>query len=397
LKTSLTDWSADVAVPGDLATGSLRRQRKRHVRARIATTVAVFSTVAALVVPLAVLGAGTPTGTSGPAGPGTGAPKSTTTPSVKHYPAPPGWTQLRLSGPHSGNTALSAHPGQVPPTDLIAAGSLAISAYQVGDRWYLLNTSTARYVATDWRVVAPEPGLGLAAVLIATADTRIQILDLATQQVVRSIDLPGQVAAMSWSPDGKSLAATSRGIYQFGGDPRRTGYWLIDMTSGAMDYVTMPDQHAPDAVPDAAPAWLDHGQQIQIQSYGDWGEDYTYSLGGKLLSIGPKKTGGYTEVNPFAVSPDGTLKLTTTATKTTVRRISDGAVVGRLQYEGLFGWASNNTLLVRVCEPGCKNEFHNRMAVMSVDGRTITPLTALARSKNGAGSADDWYPIVTAR
>jgi hypothetical protein len=92
-----------------------------------------------------------------------------------------------------------AHPGQTPPRDLIAAGGVALAAYDTETNvklsatqhtdvrtYWLLDARTRKYVKTKWSFVAVAPGLRTAAVLERNLPARrIGPLNLLTGKVER--------------------------------------------------------------------------------------------------------------------------------------------------------------------------------------------------------------------
>ncbi|MFD8424744.1 WD40 repeat domain-containing protein [Streptomyces sp. NPDC059466] len=160
-------------------------------------------------------------------------------------------------------TGLSAHPDQMPPRDLIAAGDVTLGAYYVAksvpqskDRavytrtYWLLDPRSGRYEkSSKWSFVAVAPGLRTAAVLENDLPTRrIGLLDLTTGRIERWIPVDHGVGGLAFSTDGSKLVATtydenpdlrkrvqsSTGtlwVAGFGGSSR-SGFLVVDVRSG---------------------------------------------------------------------------------------------------------------------------------------------------------------------
>lgn len=170
-----------------------------------------------------------------------------------------GKSDVRPSGVVDGDK-VSAHPSQSPPHELIAAGNTALAAYYipttvkksatetVSERTYwLLDRKTGTYVKSPkWSIVAVAPGLKTAAVLERTLPaSRIGLLDLATGEVKRWIQVGHKVGGLAFSADGRKLVATTytqnpdadfHPADPNAGEPERlssrTGFYVLDVASG---------------------------------------------------------------------------------------------------------------------------------------------------------------------
>jgi dipeptidyl aminopeptidase/acylaminoacyl peptidase len=90
--------------------------------------------------------------------------------------------------------------------------------------------------------------------------SRINILDLGTGRVLRTVETPGKLGDLEISPDGRQLSLVA-GIDQH--DPAATTLHLVDVASGAYRAL---NQGAPEAVGDTE--WLANGQLAAIVDKG---------------------------------------------------------------------------------------------------------------------------------
>ncbi|MFG2267994.1 hypothetical protein [Streptomyces sp. NPDC048720] len=331
--------------------------------------------------------------------------------------------------------AIAAHPDQLPPKELIAAGKVAVSAYYAvkaekhanGDgeltyKWSLLNSTTGRYVGTDWAWLDVAPGMKTAAVLERglPAD-RVGLVDLATGKVKRWIKTDRGVGGVQFSPDGTHLVATTYRLdpdklfkdasYRLNGKmvpgpkPSRTGFYVIDVASGQADFTARP------------PRKDDHGFVV-----GGGRQDLAWSRDGKLLwepwetKVGRvfyRPDGAEAPVPELekklgspgaAVSPDGKLKTGQFVGQggrivSEVLDVKTGKRAALVPGQQLLAWADDDWLVAFSCDPEqCapnKGEFRNRLILASLDGKDVIPLSGFRGSR--LRDPNRWNPILSNR
>jgi hypothetical protein len=418
IKSSLEDWTEDVPVPLDLSSAALKQSRRRRSAQRliVAPAVLVLAAAAAVSVPMLTASHGhsvraaasprtvepTPT-VYGNADPQPTAPPPNTVVSPPRAPAV-AWTPLPLTQSGSGNTTISAHVNESPPVHLIAADDVAVSAYYLESHgaggtkltWYLYNTGAAIYERTAWSFLDVEPGLGLAAVIPSIhPETRIGIVDMATGNVIRWIPTDRPVGIVRFAPDGTKLVATT-----YDGDPGNggavTGFIIVDLTNGYQTDVRSPvgDQHS---FP-AGAHWTYNGAYVFLEASAT-AQSFFYTASGQLTAPPAHADAlSYEFGNGANVSPDGTLAVTDRfpGSPTGVVQLASGSVAGTQPVESLEGWANNSSLIAWGCAPGCSNENHQRLVLVSLDGKDITPLTGYVQGKTDV-SPDQWRVLLTSR
>jgi hypothetical protein len=80
---------------------------------------------------------------------------------------------------------------------------------------------------------------------------------------------------------------------------------------------------------------------------------------------------------------------------TIVKDTRTGRQVGVQPVEQARAWADDSHLIALACPPrncGSKGEFYNRYVLVSVDGRTLVPLTGYRLNRD-----DGWTPVFTHR
>lgn len=322
---------------------------------------------------------------------------------------------------------LLAHPGQTPPRDLIAAGGVALAAYyttksvkQSAGRhtevrtYWLLDARTHTYEkATRWSFVAVAPGLRTAAVLERGLPAeRIGLLDLRTGEVDRWIPVDHSVGAVAFSPDGRTLVATT---YKKNPDvhvtlsgnrssrwpnyqePGRTGFSIVDVASGTASW-----------------SKVSSGDGTGLNDRQDFG----FSRDGKLVYTGlttePGQRfydfGGARVPTPASekhlrwyvgarLSPNGRLAAGDTegGGGTVASEILD-PVTGRrtatVRGQQLLAWVDDKRLIAWDITPG-SNEFHNRLVVVAPGSEKEVPLSGFRGGRDGADGR--WTPIFAER
>ncbi|MEV5750975.1 hypothetical protein AB0L00_24395 [Actinoallomurus sp. NPDC052308] len=375
---SLTEWSADATVPAGLAERALRRRTRRRVR-----TVALATGAAALVAVGAV------------------------TTGVERGPAPRPATR-------PVDTSLHADPAHSPPVRFVAAGRIAMSAYYVTHRtgnglavasqrtWYLYDPASGGYRETPWAYLAVAPGLRKAAVLEGPLPAaRVGLLDTRTRKVTRWIPLGRRAGGLSWSADGRRLLVTT---YAQSPDlptgPRsstRTGFYAVDAKTGHTGsfHPLPPDADNFNVRQDLG--WSRSGALIWSPT-GRVPTRTFYDLRGRPQAAPPHEADGD---QAAGLSPNGRYVATGNpgtgpGPLTTVKDAAAGRTVGVQPVEQLSAWADDGHLIAVACEPkACmgKGEFYNRLVLVSVDGKTITPLTGYRHTDRGSS----WTPVFTSR
>ncbi|MET8290443.1 WD40 repeat domain-containing protein [Streptomyces sp. NPDC005132] len=322
---------------------------------------------------------------------------------------------------------LIAHPDQSPPRDMIAAGRVVLAAYctatsvrQSGGRhttvrtYWLLNPRTHTYEkATKWSFVAIAPGLRTAAVLERELPTsRIGLLDLLTGKVERWIPVEHTVGAVAFSPDGRTLLATT---YKKNPDvhvtlsgnqssrwpnyqePGRTGFSIVDVASGTESWSKVPsgdgtglnDRQDFGFSRDGKLVYTgltaEPGQQFYdfrghpaptpaLEKHLRWYVDARLSPNGRLAA---GDAGGGTKYSSSEI-----LNPTTGSRTTTVRG------------QQLLAWIDNERLIAWDITPG-SNEFRNRLVVVALGSDKEVPLSGFRGGDDRA--AGRWTPVFAAR
>ena len=374
LRQALEEWSAEAQVPSGLADRALRRRARRRF------------TSAALVVGSAALLAG-----AGVA------------------------IDARIGEPPSVvrpvDTSLHTDPSSAPPKRFVAAGQVAISAYYTshapqngrGPRtrtWYLYNPASGGYRKVPWAWVDVAPGLGQAAVLDGPLPSaRVGIMDMRTQRV-RWIRLKAAAGGVSWSPDGRKLLVTTyatnpdaqQGPYGAGA---RTGFIVVDVKSGEAHFHRLTfARDDPNTRQDLG--WSKDGGLVWAPTALESPTKVFYDLNGKPKPAPPHEADAAEDAG---LSPDGHLLAVPgppPGPNTIVTDLRTGRRAGLQPVEQLRVWADDTHLVALACSPnkcGGKGEFHNRYVLVSVDGKTLIPLTGYVQNSEVSG----WEPTFTHR
>ncbi|MFJ5306217.1 WD40 repeat domain-containing protein [Streptomyces sp. NPDC088350] len=332
---------------------------------------------------------------------------------------------------------VSGHPSQSPPHELIAAGSTALAAYYipttvkksatetVTERTYwLLDQKTGTYAkAPKWSFVAVAPGMKTAAVLERTLPaSRIGLLDLATGEVKRWIQVDHKVGGLSFSADGRKLVATT---YTYNPDAQfqpadpnvgeierpssRTGFYVLDVASGKGPW-------GPVAVGDGRRA---DGRNGQINNRQDftltrdgryvWGgvpsEDtgkLFYDLTGTEVPAPENGDKYLTWFLGAGRSPNGKLVAGDFAGEKwhTSSYVIDSATGAKTEIHGqeLLAWADDRTLIAwdigKRAGTG-KSEFHQRLVLVTIGSDKEVPLSGFHKGTDV--SAGRWKPVFARR
>ncbi|MGW2047613.1 WD40 repeat domain-containing protein [Streptomyces sp. NPDC001858] len=327
-------------------------------------------------------------------------------------------------------TGISAHPDQSPPRDLIAAGRTALAAYfsttlvpQTAERsvttrtYWLLNPTTQKYEkTTKWSWVAVAPGLRTAAVLEQNLPvSRIGLLDLASGEVKRWIDVDHAVGGLAFSHDGSELVATTYGenpdrrlkapvkgsVDAYLEESTRTGFYLVDVASGRRSWseVRLPDPSDPG-------------------SYVNTRQDFAFSRDDRLVWSGSTQDPGYRyydrkggEVAPPAaekyvqwyvgagLSPDGKRLAGDFAgekyqTSSWILDPRTGKKLTETRGQQLLAWADDSSLIAwDIGADG--DEYHQRLVLVTPGSDKVVPLSDFRSTEDHTPGR--WTPVFADR
>lgn len=326
---------------------------------------------------------------------------------------------------------INAHPDQSPPRELISAGDTVLAAYYVprtvehtadqGERvrdYWLLNPRTGKYAkTTKWSYVAVAPGLRTAAVLERNLPVpRIGLLDLATGEVERWIEVDHEVAGLAFSRDGRKLVATT-----YSGNPdalvktpgsdgwdqkepsTRTGFYVLDVASGKgswsevrldidaddmRGYVNSRQDFA--MSPDGRSVWAGHPM-------GDIGKQF-FDFTGAEIDV-PENLKGLEWWVAAGTSPSGRLVAGDFAGEKwkTSSWVVDARTGKKTEVHGqqLLAWVGETSLIAWDMTPGDSNEFHQRLVLVTIGSDKTVPLSDVRGGNDG--DAGRWEPVFAER
>jgi hypothetical protein len=381
IKDTCDTWAAEARVPAGLADRALRGRTLRRTF-KVALTAGSTALVAAAGLAIAFGAA----------------------PTAKPRPQPS--IQPIVLSP---DTSLRTDLSNSFPRHLVAAGHTAVAAYYTSrtqgstltHTWNLYDPASGTYQTTSWAYLDVAPGMHQAAVLEGPLPaSRIGVLDMATQKVVRWISVGHQVAAVSWAPDGRRLVATA-----YRGNPdaarsepgacSRTGYSVVDTATGSAVFHTLvADRNDPGSRQDLG--WSRNGTLL-------WAPTATvptkvfYDLSGHQRPAPPHEADANTP-EEAGLSPNGTLLPhfgPRPGPAITVVNVTTGKTAAVLPIEQALVWADDDDLFALGCAAkACmgKGEFHNRLLLVGLNGK-ITPLTGYQRSDRPGA----WTPVFTHR
>lgn len=369
IKAASNDWSAQAQVPPGLADRVLRRSRRnRHVK------IGLVAGSTAIIV-----------GTALAVGPGAGLTQRSSPPAVP-------------AGQLSTDSWLQSDPGTFPPRRLVAAGDVALAAYDTGREWHLYNPASGQYEKTSWAYLDVAAGMRQAAVLEGPLPTsRVGILDMNTQKVTRWIKVDHPVGGVAWAPDGRRLVLTT-----YDKDPDenqqnateisslRTGFYIVDAESklgsfhrlaGDNKYLTRQDFR-----------WSRRGTLLSAPTSTFPAKKF-YDLDGN-----PRPAPAHedeTNDGEAGLSPNGTLLPKfgpSPGPAVTVTNVKTGKAAAILPIEQAIAWADDEHLIAISCDPKNCSEFHNRFLLVGLDGK-ITPLTGY----HDSDGQNQWKPVFAHR
>lgn len=324
--------------------------------------------------------------------------------------------------------SVKARPDQSPPRDLISAGGTSLAGYVISETvkktkdtgvnqrtYHLLDQKTGKYVkTTKWSWVAVAPGMKTAAVLEQDLPaSRIGLLDLTTGKVERWLPVDHKVAGLAFSRDGRKLLATTYGENpdalfkpQDGGDwgPKmqtsRTGFYVFDVASGKGPWVEVKlDVDSDDPMGGVLNArqdfaLTDDGRHVWAGNpMGDIGKEF-WDLTGKKVSApaNDKYLQWYVDAGK---SPNGKLVASEFAGKKweTSSWVLDAATGAKTEVRGqqLLAWVGNRQLIAWDIGKNDKNEFHQRLVLITIGSDKEVPLSGFRQGNDG--DAGRWDPL----
>jgi hypothetical protein len=329
---------------------------------------------------------------------------------------------------------VTAHPDQSPPRDLIAAGKVALSAYYTtrdvtqpnGDiirtyNWRLLNANTERYEETDWAWLSVAPGMRTAAVLERDLPVnRIGLLSLTTGKVKRWIEVDKSVGGVQFSPDGKQLLVTAYGLNpdrmfmdtpqrvngkkQPGPKASRTGFYVIDIASGEVDFTERPAEKTGMLMPGGGRQdfrWS-HDSKLIWEYRTDKPGRIFYQVNGSKTEV--PKVEAHLAYAEAGLSPDESLVAGSFVGRNgqIVSEVLDartGERAALVPGQQLLAWADDKHLVAwscdpEQCDPG-QGEFRNQLILVSLDGQKVTSLSGFRKAKLYYDGR--WTPVFTKR
>jgi hypothetical protein len=330
-----------------------------------------------------------------------------------------------------------AHPDQSPPRDEISVGGTTLAAYFIPETvkktadtavyertYHLLNPRTGKYAkAADWSWVALAPGGKTAAVLERDLPaSRIGLLDLTTGKVERWIPVDHGVGGLAFSHDGRKLVATTytknpdlrvrtEGDVEWTEDwmSSRTGFYVLDVASGngGWSEVKLAADNGQLGGTFLNPrqdfALTDDGRHVWSGSpVGDIGKEFWDLKGNKVPA--PAKDKHLEWYVDAGKSPDGKLVAGDFAgrkwkTSSWVRDAMTGAKT-EVRGQQLLAWVGNKQLIAWDIGENDKNEFHQRLVLVTIGSDKEVPLSGFRQSDEGvegeagnAGDAGRWEPL----
>lgn len=322
-----------------------------------------------------------------------------------------------------------AHPDQSPPREEISAGGTTLAGYFIPETvkktagtavyqrtYHLLNPRTGTYAkAADWSWVAVARGGRTAAVLEQDLPaSRIGLLDLTTGKVERWIQVDHGVGGLSFSRDGRKLLATT---YSANPDLRvkvngsdgweqpqtssRTGFYLFDVASGkgAWSEVrlgTESDDPMGHSILNGRQdfALTDDGRHVWAGNpMGSIGKEFWDLKGAKVPTPADDKY--LTWYVDAGKSPDGRLVAGDFAGQKwhTSSFVVDARTGARTEVRGqqLLAWVGNKQLIAWDIGKNDKNEFHQRLVLVTLGSDKEVPLSGFRAGSDG--DAGRWEPL----
>lgn len=323
-----------------------------------------------------------------------------------------------------------AHPDQSPPRDPISAGGTTLAAYYssrtvkktkttaVSERtYYLLNPKSGKYEKSPkWSWVAVAPGSATAAVLERDLPaSRIGLLDLASGEVKRWVQVDHGVGGLAFSRDGRKLVATTYSenpdlqpipkklkgggeVTEGGTSSHRTGFYVVDVASGKAQWSQVDTGGGPGSLDMINSrqdfALTDDGRHVWAGNpSGEIGKEF-WDLTGRKVSA----PAGYKYLEWFVdagKSPNGKLVAGDFAGEgwKTASWIVDAYTGKKTKVRGqqLLAWVGNDRLIAWDIDKDVKNEFHNRLVLVTIGSNKEVPLSGFRQGNDG--DAGRWEPV----
>ncbi|MFI0514130.1 WD40 repeat domain-containing protein [Streptomyces sp. WSLK1-5] len=323
---------------------------------------------------------------------------------------------------------IRAHPDQSPPRDEISVGGTTMVGYSVSDTveesadsavvqrtYHLLDPKSGKYTkAAEWSWVAVAPGGKTAAVLERNLPaSRIGLLDLTTGKVERWIQVDHGVGGLVFSRDGRKLVATTYSqnpdrLVKVEGDPEwsqpressRTGYFVLDVASGDGAWTEI--KLGKDSVNPVGRSMVNGRQDFSLTDDGRYVWEgrpmepgyVFYDLSGKKVPV----PAGYRYLSWFVEagrSPDGTLMAGDFAGEKwkTSSYVLDAETGAHTEERGqqLLAWVGNKQLIAWDIGKNDKNEYHNRLVLVTLGSDKEVPLSGFRAGNDG--DAARWEPL----
>ncbi|WP_330350156.1 WD40 repeat domain-containing protein [Streptomyces sp. NBC_00582] len=332
-----------------------------------------------------------------------------------------------------------AHPDQSPPRDLTGAGDAVLAAYYttgiqvrtdqhaVAARTYwLLDPGTGRYEKdTRWSFVAVAPGLRTAAVLERSLPARrIGLLDLATGEVERWIEVERGVGGLAFSHDGGRLVATTYGdhpdlrikekvrtpdgreYWTWGagaGQSSRSGFYDLDVASGEGSWSAVAADRDINSRQDFAFAGVDDRVYAQIVG-GEDGLQQFYDLDGRKAAAPANERYLRSDV-PARLSPSGRLAALGLAKEvggdpgrsySSIRDPRTGKEITEVRGAQLLAWVDDRHLIAWERVTSLKEEYRPRLVLVTIGSDRVVPLSGV-REQGVKADREGWEPVFARR
>ncbi|WP_329598918.1 WD40 repeat domain-containing protein [Streptomyces pseudovenezuelae] len=339
-----------------------------------------------------------------------------------------GKEDVRPSGGIVTPKKVESRPDQSPPRDRISVGGTTLVGYSVPERvvkspdsavlkrtYHLLNPGTGKYTeAADWSWVAVAPGGRTAAVLERDLPaSRIGLLDLTTGTVRRWIPVDHGVGGLAFSRDGRKLVATTYSenpdqLVRTEGDGEwsqpwtssRTGFFLLDVASGSGDWTEV--RLGGGADDPMGGTMMNSRQDFALTADGRYVWEGSpmepgyvfHDLAGKKVPApaGEKYLAWFVDAGR---SPDGRLVAGDFAGKKwkTSSWVLDAMTGAKTEVRGqqLLAWVGNTQLVAWDIAENDKNEFHQRLVLVTLGSDKEVPLSGFREGNDG--DAGRWEPL----
>ncbi|MEV2217699.1 WD40 repeat domain-containing protein [Streptomyces sp. NPDC050997] len=327
----------------------------------------------------------------------------------------------------------SAHPDQSPPRDLIGAGDAVLAAYYTAKTHYtsgsksgtsvrtywLLDPKTGTYEKDPrWSFVAVAPGLKTAAVLEQNLPAdRIGLLDLATGEVDRWIQVEHGVGGLAFSRDGTRLVATTynenpdrrdeaggeTGWVSVYRDAIRSGFYVLDVASGQGSW--SPVARDRDILGRKDFAFSRAGDRVYSQIIGRAdGLQQFYDLKGKKVAAPANERYLRSDVDA-RLSPNGRLaalglekevagspgksysSIRDPLTNKEITKVRSGQLLAWVDDKRLIGWERVTSL---------EESYRPQLVLVTIGSDKVVPLSGVSEQGDNTGGLE-WEPVFARR